>query len=319
MSPPEPAAAPDRAVGGAVAAAPVAPPADPPPAWLVPLCLFLLYTVWGSTYYAIRVLLETTPPFGVASLRFVLAGTLLAAWARGRGEAWPTLPQLRSTAIVGFFLFVLGNGLVMFAEQHVGSGLTAILVATVTLWTTLIEWAYGRPPSRVQVAGVVLGLSGVVLLNAGGELSGSGVAVFALMVSACGWGFGTVQGRRLPMPGPVMTSAFEMAFGGVYLALLSLGLGERLHGPITGEAVGAFLWLLVGGSLVGFSAFATLVRIAPLPVATSYAYVNPVVALIIGAWLGGEPWSAWTVAGLAVILVAVGLVLAGARRRAGAP
>ena len=278
--------------------------------WL-PLCVLAVWLIWGSTYIAIAITLETMPPFGMAGLRLTMAGLFMLALSRLRGLRLPTGAEWRSCAIIGVLMFVGGNGSVVFAEQTVSSGLVAILVGAMPLWTALIGLAYGVRPAGRQWAGIALGMAGIAVLNARGELSANPVAAVGLALGSGAWALGTVQGHRWPMPPGTMATAAQLLSGGLALALLSAGTGERIDlGNISLHSWLAFAYLLVFGSIVAFTAYGYLLKHASLPVATSYAYVNPVVAVFLGAWIGGERIGTEGLSGLALIVLAVLLVTA---------
>ncbi|MHB8875725.1 MAG: drug/metabolite exporter YedA [Myxococcaceae bacterium] len=287
--------------------------------WLVPAALLSVYLIWGSTYFAIRVVLEGFPPFLMAGGRFLVAGALLLGWARWRGAGWPTRTQWISGAKVGALLLFVGNGCVVFAEQSVASGLTAVLVATTSLWATLFAGLFGEWPARRQWIGLVIGLAGVALLNFDSDLRGSPLAAGALLLASLSWSFGSVWSRRLDLaPGP-MASATQMLCAGVMLLALGASLGERWPSAPGTRPILALVYLTLFGSIVGFSSYTFLVRHTSAAVATSYAYVNPVVAVLIGVTLGAERLGAHTVAALVVIVVGVALVALLPGRKAAVP
>jgi len=277
--------------------------------WQVPVALAIVYVVWGSTYFAIRVALQGGfTPFVMAGVRFLVAGGLLFALARLRGEPIPTRVQWINAAKMGLLLLVCGNGLVVTAEQWVASGLTAVLIASVTLWSTLFEGLLGTWPNRRQWLGLAVGLSGIVLLNVNAELRGSALGVGLLLFSAAAWAFGSVWSRKWDLPKGAMASAAEMLTGGAVLATLAFLHGERLPAAPSQASVLAVLYLILFGSIVAFSAYLVLIRRASSAVSTSYAYVNPAVAVLLGVTFGAEQISPLTFAALGVILSGVVLV-----------
>ncbi len=278
------------------------------------LCLFALYVVWGSTYLAIRWALEGFPPFFLAGLRFVLAGTLLLGFLRLRGHVLPQRKQWGAGVLIGFLLLVVGNGGVVFAQQFVPSSVAALVVGSMPLWMALFGGLFGQWPGRLERWGLALGFCGIVLLNLGGELRGNLWATFALLLSPVSWAFGSTWMKRLPMSQGLMSTAVQMLAGGVVMLGLSFLLGEHMKGMPGPRALGSFLYLLVFGSLVAFSAYGYLLRHARPSVATSYAYVNPVVAVLLGVFLGGESLSAWGFVAMSAILVAVILLTQGRAR-----
>jgi drug/metabolite transporter (DMT)-like permease len=280
----------------------------PPPARAALILAFaVIYVVWGSTYLAIRIAVGTMPPFVMAGLRFVLAGALLLGWLRARGAAWPTLAQWRDHAITGAFLLLGGNGLVCWAEQTVPSGVTSLIIGVTPLFMVLVEWAWpgGRRPRAATFGALLLGLAGVAWLAAPWETSARGGlpwgGVTALLGACVLWAIGSIHSRHVKSGADLMLGcALQMLAGGA-LQLVAAG-------AVSAAGWGAFVYLVVVGSLVGFSTFVWLMRHStPARVAT-YAYVNPVVAVLLGYFVLHEPVTARTLAASAVILAAVALI-----------
>lgn len=282
-----------------------------PTRWLLPAALLTVWIVWGSTYYAIRVALESIPPFAMTAARMTIAGLVLLGIGRIRGLRMPTRSEWLACARIGVLLFCGGTGSVVYAEQTVSSGLVAVLVAPVPVYTAAIGMLYGSAVSRRQWAGILVGVAGVLVLNAGGELQGNLGTTILLAAGSAAWALGSVQTHVLPMPPGAMGSGAQMLAGGLALGVMSLLTGETLAGPITADSAAAVVYLIVFGSLLAFTAYGWLLKNAPLPLATSYAYVNPVVAVLLGGWLGAERLGAAGWAGLAIVLVGVGLVTRG--------
>lgn len=285
---------------------------------LVPLSLFLVYVVWGSTYLVLRWGLEGFPPFLMNGIRLVAAGALLYPIARRRARAAPTAVEWRHSAFVGAVLFIGGLGLVTVAEDNgVGSGLAASAVAVMPLWAALCSGLFGRWPTRLEWLGLVVGFAGVVLLSREGDFRASTLGTVLMIVSPLLWAFGSVVASHLRLPGGLMASAAQMLTGGVALLAAGLIRGERILEP---PGVGPWLsvaYLSIFGSLFAYTAYAYLLAHTRPAVATSYAYVNPVVAVVLGVTLGGEVIGGWAIAGLPVILAGValvGLAQRGARR-----
>jgi drug/metabolite transporter (DMT)-like permease len=275
-----------------------------------------IYIIWGSTYLAIRFAIETLPPFLMAGTRFLIAGAVLYPFARRLGPR-PEKAHWVGAAIVGALLLLAGNGGVVWAEQRVASGLAALLVATVPLWTVLLDSLIRkkRPTGRV-IAGLFLGFLGLVLLVGPGELAGSrridpiGVAV--LVTASLCWATGSLMSRRVKLPrSPLLATAMEMLLGGGLLVFFGLVLGEgsRLHlDMVSPKSVLALLYLVVFGSLIGLTAYVWLLGVvAPARVST-YAFVNPVIAVVLGWAFAGEPLTARTLMAAAVIVGAVVLI-----------
>jgi drug/metabolite transporter (DMT)-like permease len=278
------------------------------PRLLVPLALVSLYFIWGSTYLAIRVGLGSYPPFLMAGVRFLCAGAVLFAFLRWRGFAAPTRAQWLNSAATGAMLLGLGNGLVCYAEQSVASGLAAVAVASMPLFAAVFGGLYGQWPQRMEWLGLGVGFAGVVLLNLGGGMAGSPLGALALIVAAGSWAFGSVWSRRRNMPPAAMNTAAQMLTGGALLLAFALLVGERWPAAPTASANLALVYLAVAGSLIGFSAYLYLLNNVRPALATSYAYVNPPVAVLFGALLGGERVHALDVAAMAVILGGVALI-----------
>ncbi|HNP72799.1 MAG TPA: drug/metabolite exporter YedA [Kouleothrix sp.] len=275
----------------------------------IALALLAVYIIWGSTYLAIRYTLSSFPPFLMAGMRFTLAGALLLGLARWRGAALPSRKQWRNAALIGGLLLVSGNGVVVFAEQWVTSTMTALMLATVPIWTALIAGVWGRWPGRAEWAGLVLGFLGIVLLNMEGNLRANPLGAALMLAAAISWSLGSALSRRLELPAGLMGSGAEMLCAGLMLALLSLGRGEHMAAAPNAAALAAFIYLIIFGALVAFSAYGFLLAHARPALATSYAYVNPVVAVALGVGLAGEHIGPTGLAAMLIILAAVGLVM----------
>ncbi|GAA3377218.1 EamA family transporter [Streptomyces racemochromogenes] len=285
--------------------------------------LALVYVVWGSTYLGIRIAVQTMPPFLSAGARFVTAGLVLAgvvAWRYGPRALRITAAQARSLVLVGLLLILGGNGLVVLAETSVPSGLAALLVASVPMWVVVLRAATGdRPPLRT-LAGVLVGLAGLAVLTSpglSGEVHLGGVLL--VLGAALLWSLGSFSAGRLPLPdNPFTGSAYQMLAGGAAGVVVGLLRGEH-HGLDPG-AFSASSWVALGylvliGSVVGFTAYAWLLRAAPLSLVATYAYVNPVVAVALGALVLDEPLTPPIVLGGAIVVAAVGVVVGTERRK----
>ncbi len=287
-----------------------------PPRWRVLLAFAIVYLVWGSSYLAIRFGLETLPPFLMAGARFALAGALLLAWARQRGVARPTAMNWRAALVGGALMFLVANGGVVWAEQYVPSSIAALMSATIPLWIVLIDWlrlGAARPGLSV-LAGLALGFGGIMLLV--GPPPGGGdplymAGVLLLCVTPIGWSAGSLYSRRGGLPvSPILATGMQLLCGG--LLLLALGV---LAGELNGFALAAvslrswlaLAYLTVIGSVITFSAYIWLLRVEDPARVGTYAFVNPLVAVALGAWLGAEPITARTL--LAAALVIAGVVL----------
>jgi drug/metabolite transporter (DMT)-like permease len=285
------------------------------PRVLVPVALVSLYLVWGSTYLAIRVALESYPPFLMAGIRFLCAGSALYAFLRWRGMARPTRQQWINSAITGTLLLGMGNGLVCYAEQSVASGLAAVAVAAMPLFAAVFGGLYGQWPRRMEWLGLAVGFAGVILLNLGGGMAGTPLGAIALIIAAMSWAFGSVWSRRRDMPPAAMNTAAQMLTGGTVLFVGALVFGERFPADPHTSSTLALVYLAIMGSLVGFTAYLYLLNTVRPALATSYAYVNPPVAVIVGAMFGGEAVHAFDVAAMAVILGGVGLIALAREKR----
>ena len=278
------------------------------------VALLAVYIVWGSTYLAIRISLEGFPPFLMAGIRFLCAGGILFLFLRGRGEQLPTIPQVSGASLVGAFLLFGGNGGVVFAEQTVASGLAALAVATVPLWTVLFSGIWKRWPGHLEWAGLILGFAGIVLLNFEGEMKASPSGAFALIIAAVSWALGSAWSGHLPLPKGLMASAVEMLTGGVLLIMAGAFTGERIQTLPSMRAASALIYLIIFGSLIGFSSYVYLLgRVRPV-IATSYAYVNPVIAVMLGIWLAGERITGTGISAMLIILAGVVLGMLGQGR-----
>jgi drug/metabolite transporter (DMT)-like permease len=282
-------------------------------AFKVALALATVYIIWGSTYLAIRFAIETLPPFWMAGVRFLVSGILLYGWARWRGAARPSRVHWRSAALIGGLLLVGGNGGVVWAEQRVDSGLAALLVSTVPLWMVVFEWLRqgGTRPTLGVVAGLALGFAGLVMLvrPAGGGIDPVGAAV--LLLACVSWAWGSLRSRHVPLPGsPLLATGMEMLAGGALLMVLGLLTGEAGRLDLAGASLKSVLalgYLVVFGAL-GFTAYIWLLRVTSPALVSTYAYVNPVVAVFLGWALAGEPLTGGMLAAAAVILTGVALI-----------
>jgi len=276
------------------------------------LSLAAVYVIWGSTYLAMAVAVAELPPFLMAGMRYTAAGLVMLAIALRRGVPLPPWREWLKIAPIGVLLFVGGNGFVAVAERTVTSGGAAVVVATMPLWVGVLG-ARGDRPSRREWLGLAIGFAGVVVLMGGPSLAGDPLDVAAIVAAPISWACGSVLARRLPITtttrDPIMLPAVEMLTGGIALAVLGLAGGQRLPADTSASAWAAVGYLTVFGSLIGFTAYSWLLRNARPVVATSYAYVNPVIAVVIGAALSGEPLGVTTVVANAMIVGAVFLVL----------
>ena len=271
----------------------------------VPLSMFALYIIWGSTYLGIRVALQSYPPFLLAGLRFAIAGSLLFGYLRLRGVAMPSPRQWRNAAITGVLLLGFGNGLVCCAEESVSSGISAVAVASLPLFAAIFTGLYGEWPTRRETLGLLIGFIGVIVLNFGNALSASHIGAIALLVAAIAWAFGSVWSRRQDMPAGMMNTAAQMLCGSAALLVVGFASGENLPAHPSLHATLAAAYLLVFGSFIAFSTYLYVLKHARPALATSYAYVNPPVAVLLGVLLLGEKVDTYDLAGMAIILLGV--------------
>ncbi len=271
------------------------------------LALGSLYLIWGSTFLAIRFALEGFPPLLLAGIRFTVAGALTYAWARARGAPAPSRIEWRSSTIVGTLL-VAGNACVVIAEQWVSSGVAAVAIGSVPLWVALMAGLFGRWPSRGEWAALAIGLAGVAILQTGGDLRASPAGAIVLTVSCVSWALGSIYSRRLPLPKGLMASGAQMLAGGLVMLVLAALRGERIATAPSAQAALALAYLIVAGSIIGYSAYQFLLSRVRPTLAASYAYVNPVVAVGLGAALAGEAVAPRAVGALALILGGVAML-----------
>lgn len=279
------------------------------------MALLALYIIWGSTYLAIRFALEGFPPFLMAGVRFLIAGALLYGFLRIRGVRNPTRQQWKGAAIVGCLLLVVGNGGVVFAEQWVASGVAALGVASVPLWAALFAGIWGNWPTRQEWLGSLLGLLGVALLSLGSGLSLNPIGTVTVLVAATGWAIGSVWSRYLSLPGGLMSSAVEMLVGGAVLMVLGFFFDGNVTLHFTSGAMLAVVYLVIFGSLLGFTAYGYLLQTVKPALATSYAYVNPMVAVGLGVLFDNESLTVAEIAAMGLILAGVVLVTLKFRKR----
>ncbi|MGE5414800.1 MAG: EamA family transporter [Syntrophomonadaceae bacterium] len=283
------------------------------------LAFAAVYVLWGSTYLAIRIGVETIPPFLLAGLRHLTAGVILYAWVRGTKRApGPEPRHWRSAALVGGLLLLGGNGLVTWAEQRVPSGLAALIVASVPLWMTLIDAVLSRQrPHGVLLAGLAMGLSGIAFLAAPGRFAGGGrvdpLGAAALLTAALLWAIGSLVSRRVALPSStLLATAMEMVAGGAILltvAGVSGEIGRVSLAAVSARSVLALGYLIVAGSLLGFSAYIFLLGATTPARVSTYAYVNPVVAVFLGWLVAGEGVTPRTLVAAAVIVASVALII----------
>jgi drug/metabolite transporter (DMT)-like permease len=280
------------------------------------LAFFAIYVLWGSTYLAIRVAVETVPPLFAAGLRFVIAGTVLFLWGRGRGHAAPSRREWRNVTILGALMFLLTYSVLFWAEKSIPSGVASVLVATVPLWTALLEMFVFKGERRrwSTLGAIALGLVGVAVLAF--DPQGGGIDLLACLLvtgSQLAWSLGTALTTRMQLPkGHLVSAGGQMMTGGAMILACSMALREVPPLPdISLRAAAAIAYLIVAGA-IAFTAYGWLLSHASATKITSFAYVNPVVALAIGHQFGGERIGARTIIGVVLVLASTITIL---RRR----
>ena len=274
----------------------------------VAIALASVYVLWGSTYLAIRIGLEGFPPFLMGAARMSVAGILMYIVLRWRGESAPTRAQWKTLAVLSIWMVLLSNGMVNFAEQEVSSGLAAIAVASMPLWAALFGVLRGRHPSRGEWVGLAIGFVGILWLNAGSALIGSPKGMLALIIAPIAWAWGSVWSREQNLPAPFMSAAGQMLCGSAWMLVTGLASGERMHALPSLHASLAVVYLVIFGSIIGFTAYIWLLQHVRPALATSYAYVNPPIAVLFGALLMHEQFGAHEIGAMAVILAGVVMI-----------
>lgn len=275
------------------------------------LALLALYLIWGSTYLGIRIAIASIPPLLMMGIRFIVAGGVLYLFLRIRGVPTPNRSQWLGSTAVGILLIGGGMGGVATAEQWVPSSVAAVCIATAPLWISLFAGMWGRWPLRSEWLGLGLGFVGVVLLNLGSGLWASPFGAIILLIAPICWAFGSAWSHHLQLPSGLMASATQMLIGGVFVTIAGLIFGQRLTIMPSMQSLLALFYLIVFGSLIAFSAYGYVLRRVRPALATSYAYVNPVVAVCLGVALAGESVTMLTIVAMVVILVGVGLISLG--------
>jgi drug/metabolite transporter (DMT)-like permease len=285
--------------------------------------LGVVYVVWGSTYLAIRFTVDSMPPLLSGGLRFLIAGLILLLAVlvlAGSGALRMSRAQLGSALLIGLLLPAWGNGMVVLAEQHVASGLAALLIASVPLYVVVLRRLLGERPAPITLAGVTVGLVGLAVLLLGGPVAGAhgsaGWGPWLVLLAALGWSVGSVASTRLPVPAnPFALAAVEMVAGGTAMMIIGGSTGERLHlGAVTTQSWFAWGYLILFGSLLAFSSYVFVLGQLPVSTVATYAYVNPVIAVVLGVLFAGEHFGFVQLAGGLVVLCAVILVVRAEQR-----
>lgn len=276
--------------------------------------LLTVYVVWGSTYLGILLATRTLPVFLMSTIRFLAAGALLYLWSIRRGDRSdrPTLRHWRSAAVIGFGLLFVGNNFVALAERCVDTGVSSLVIATVPLWLAVFDRLFwGQRLSRTSVAGLALGFGGAALLGGPGKGHIDWLGALTLAVGAAVWALTSLYSRKAPLPArPLVGASMEMLLGGAMLGLASLALGDPWHvHHVSTETLLALAYLIVIGSLVAFTSYVWLLRNARTSLVSTYAYVNPGVAVLLGWWVENEQIGPRTLAAGAMIVSAVALIV----------
>ena len=269
--------------------------------------LLAVYVLWGSTYYAIKIALDDYPPFLLTAIRMLIAGGLMFAVLWWRGVAAPTRKQWRAILVLAMLLTVLSNALVNLAEETVSTGLVAIGVAAMPLWAGFFSALRGQHPSVREWIGIAIGFIGVLWLNIGTEMNAGWQGMLAVLIAPISWAYGSIWSRQQDLPTPFMSAASQMLLGSVGACIVGLVLGERITAMPTLIPTMAMLYLVVAGSIFGFTAYIWLLHHVRPALATSYAYVNPVIAVAIGAILLDEKFNNHAIG--AMLLILFGVVL----------
>ena len=282
---------------------------------LIIACLAATWLIWGSTYLVIRYAIAGFAPYFMMATRFLAAGGLLLAWQLARGAPWPTPRQWRNALVVGTLMLGGGMGGVAYAEQTIASGIVVAFIAVMPLLLVAINATFGLYPRRSELLAVGVGFAGVLMLTQGASLSASPAGLLAIALGTSGWALGSVLSqRRLPLAPGATGFATEMLAGALALGVMSVMRGESWRLPADSGTWLAWSYLVVGGSLVAFSAYMALLARTSASLASSYSLVNPVVALLLGVGFGGEAVTAWE--WLAALVVMGGVVLLFIGRRA---
>lgn len=299
-------------------------PAPPAPADSTPpatnartiVALLLVYVIWSSTYLAIRIAVRHWPPFQMAGGRFVIAGAVLALWLRLRGDSLPTSKQWLASIPGGVLLFLAGNGIVSVASQTVSSAVVAVMSATTPLFAALFETMRGRRQRPGEWLGILCGIVGVGVLMFRSELRAQPATAALMLLAPIGWALGSTWARSLPMPAGLMGAAAQMFTGGIAMLIVAVGRGEPLMASFPLRETASVIYLIIFGSLIGFSAYTYLLRHTRPAVAMSYAYVNPVLAALIAAVFGDGQVTLATMIATLLIAASVATVITVNRPRA---
>lgn len=271
--------------------------------------LLTVYIVWGSTYFAIHVALNSFPPLLLMGTRFIMAGVLLYSWKKWHGAPHPNISEWRAAGLIGILMLGGGMGLTAVGQQYISSGLTAVFIACSPMILSFCTGFFGDWPNRREWLGIFIGFAGAILLAAGGEFSAQPMGIAALLGAIICWNIGSVLSqRKLKLAPGAMGFASEMLLGGVFLIVLALAEGENFKAPMTFNALAAWSYLVVAGSLLAFTAYMFLLSKVSSALASSYAYVNPLIAVTLGVFFGGESLDTREIIAMAIILGSVALI-----------
>lgn len=278
---------------------------------MVIACLAILYIFWSSTFLAIRISVQHIPPFLLTGSRFMVAGASLYLLMRLSGAPRPGLYGWTSAGAVGILMFLFGEGFVALAQRHVGSGLTAIAAASDSIWVCVVSGLFGRWSSKKEWLGLAVGFAGIILLNFGSEMSADPVNAFLLILSGISWALGSVLTRRLPVPKGLMGAATEMLTGGFVAMAVGIAAGEEFSTILKPAATGSYIYLVLFDAVLGYTAYRYLIHNTRPALATSYAFVTPIGAVLLGVLVAGEKITPMSLVALAVVLTGVYFIYSG--------
>jgi drug/metabolite transporter (DMT)-like permease len=273
------------------------------------LALLAVYLIWGSTYLAMRIAVHSIPPFFMAGVRFLITGLILFIFAKMQGAAFPTRKQWLNSVPVGVLMFVCGNGTVAFAEKTMSSGVAAIVCGTMPLCMSAMGLFFGERTTKRELLALVIGLLGVGALSFGDELKADALSTLLIFIAPLAWAAGSLLAKRLTLAGGLMSSATQMLTGGFVMSLLSRAVSEPIPTSLPMEAIWAWVYLAIFGSLVAYTAYMWLLKNTRPALATSYSFVNPVVAVLFGYFFGKEKLGWETLVSVILIVVATILVV----------
>ncbi len=287
-----------------------------PSRWLLVLAFFAIYIIWGSSYISIHFAIQSLPPLLMTGSRFLLAGTLLFGWARMRGAGSPTRIEWRSAAIIGFLLFMIQNGSIVWAEGHgVPSGIVAVLTAVIPLFMVLLTWSRpgGTFPGTTVLGGLALGFVGIILLvSPSGVTVLNPVGIIAVLIGAFCWAYASLYAKRAPLPtSNTMATGMQLLCGGAFQLIASIVTGDSATfdpASVTAVSLLAVAYLTLISSIIGFSAYTWLLRVETPARVSTYAYVNPVVAVFLGWLLASEALTPRTIVAAAIIITSVVII-----------